>query len=393
MNILFLSRWFPFPANNGSKLRVAGLLRGLAKHHAVTLLSFADQPEVSPEAPELQSLCAAVHVVPWREFDPHSRRARLGLFSLQPRFLLDTHSEEMAKLIRQLLTTQKFDLIIASQLSMAAYYPNFGDVPAIFEELELGHFYDKPAEAVGFLKRLRLSLTWYKLRSYLARLFRSFRACTVASEHELEIFVKNFPPHANKVTVIPNCIQFADYQAVEVTPQPRQLVYSGSFRFYANYEAMQWFVQSVYPKVLKSVPDVHLLITGDHAGLPLPSSANITLTGYVEDIKPVIAASAVSLAPLLSGGGTRLKVLEAMALGTPVVATTKGAEGLRAIPNEHFLVADSVDDFANSVITLLRNPDLHNKISTNGKLFVKENHDWQSVTPRFLQLVEYGCRV
>jgi hypothetical protein len=110
MNILFLSRWFPFPTNNGSKLRVAGLLRGLAKHHAVTLLSFADQPDVSPDAPELRSLCSEVHVVPWREFDPNSRRARLGLFSLQPRFLLDTHSEEMAGLIRRALAEKKYGL-------------------------------------------------------------------------------------------------------------------------------------------------------------------------------------------------------------------------------------------------------------------------------------------
>jgi polysaccharide biosynthesis protein PslH len=388
MNILLLSRWFPFPTNNGSKLRVAGLLRGLAKHHAVTLLSFADQPDVRPDAPELQSLCTAVHVVPWREFDPHSRRARLGFFNLQPRFLLDTYSEEMADSMRRLLATQKFDLIIASQLSMAAYYPNFGGVPAIFEELELGHFYDKVTEAAGFLKRLRLSLTWYKLRIYLARLFGFFRACTVASEHEREVFVRNFPTHANKVTVIPNCIQFADYQGVQVEPLPRQLVYSGSFRFHANYEAMQWFVKAVFPRVLEQIPDARVLITGDHANLLLPSLANITLAGYVDDVKSVIAASAVSLAPLLSGGGTRLKILEAMALGTPVVATSKGAEGLAGVPGEHLLIADTPEDFAGRVVQLLTDSHLRTRISQRAREFVKQKYNWEVVLPQFLQIVD-----
>jgi glycosyltransferase involved in cell wall biosynthesis len=391
MNILFLSRWFPFPTNNGSKLRVAGLLRGLSQHHAVTLLSFTDQPDVSPDAPELHSICSEVHVVPWREFDPHSRRARLGLFSLQPRFLLDTRSGEMADLIRRALAGKKYDLIIASQLSMAAYYTCFDGVPAIFEELELGHFHDQPAEAAGMLKRLRLNLTWYKLRIYLARLFDSFRTCTVASEHERRIFIENFPAHKNKIAVLPNCIQYADYQDVKVQQIPNQLVYSGSFRFYANYEAMQWFVKAVYPKVLEQVPDARLLITGDPASLPFPSHANITLAGYVDDIKSVIAASAVSLAPLLSGGGTRLKILEAMALGTPVVATSKGAEGLGAQAGRDILIADDPDAFAECVVEILRNEDFRNHLADNASDFVKRNYDWSVVMPQFMRLVDQAA--
>jgi glycosyltransferase involved in cell wall biosynthesis len=388
MNILFLSRWFPFPANNGSKLRVMGLLRGLAEHHDVTLLSFIDQLEVSLDATELRSICAEVHVVPWQEFNPQSWRARLGLFSWRPRFLIDTHSSEMANLIRSLISSNKYDLVIASQLSMASYLSGFGGIPAIFEELELGQFHDKIALAGGYLKRLRFSLTWFKLRIYLARLLDGFRLCTVASEQEYNSLTKIFPRHKKKIATIPNCIQFEDYQGLEVSPVVNQLVYSGSFRFYANYEAMQWFVTEVFPIILEQIPDVRLLITGDHAGLPLPSFSNILQTGYVDDIKPVIASSSISLAPLLQGGGTRLKILEAMALGTPVVATSKGAEGLGAVSGEHLLIADSPEDFAHRVIQLLKNPILHDHISKNGKRFVKEKYNWETAMPHFLQLVE-----
>jgi len=388
VKILFLSRWFPYPVNNGSKLRINGLLRELAKHHEVTLASFADQPDVRLDAPELQSICSAVHVVPWREFNPQSWRARMGLFSMQPRFLIDTYSNEMAELIRTLTGDHKFDLIIASQLSMAAYYPCFGDTPAIFEELELGQFYDKIAATSGYLERLRLSLTWFKLRLYLVRLLDSFRMYTTASEQERHLFARHFSAYEKKLTIVPNCIQVSDYQGLEVKPVANQLVYSGSFRFYANYDAMQWFVSYVFPKVLERIPDAQLLVTGDHADLPLSSTRNVTLTGYVDDVKALIAASAISLAPIWSGGGTRLKILEAMAIGVPVVATSKGAEGLGTQNEEHLLIADTSEAFAECIIRILNDRDLRDRLVANASLLVKENYDWPVVAPRFLRLME-----
>lgn len=388
MKILFLSRWFPYPINNGSKLRIHNLLRGLAKRHDVTLLSFADQPDVSPEAPELQSICSDVHVVPWREFDPNSLYARLGFLGSKPRFLSDTHSVEMETMIRTLISKNGFDLVIASQFSMASYYPYFGDVPALFEELELGVFHDGAAYADGFFKRLRLNLTWFKFRKYLSRLLDSFRCCTVVSEQELRLFAAHFPQYKPKVSTIPNCINVEEYDGLGVEPVPNQLIFSGPFRYNANYEAMQWFVGEVFPKVLEQVPDARLLITGDHAGLPLPPAPNVTLTGYVPDIKSLVASSWISIAPLLSGGGTRLKILEAMAVGTPVIATSKGAEGLDAVPDEHLLIADSPENFANQVIKVLKDRKMRDRLSVNGRRLVKEKYNWETMMPRFLQLVE-----
>ncbi len=388
MKILFLSRWFPYPANNGSKLRITALLRGLSKHHDVTLLSFGDQPDVSPDAPELRSICSDIHVVPWREFDPQSRRARFGLFGLQPRFLVDTYSSEMADQIRSLISKNKYDLVIASQLSMAAYHHCFDGTPAIFEELELGLFHDQAALAVGFLKRLRLKLTWFKLRLYLARLLDSFRACTVVSEQERQLFIENFPRRQEQISTVPNCIYFEDYHGLHAKPVPNQLIFSGSFRFRANYEAMHWFVEKVYLKILECIPETSLLITGDHADLPLPAFPNIVLTGYVEDIKKTIASSWVSIAPLLSGGGTRLKILEAMALGTPVVATTKGAEGLGAVTGEQLFVADDPEVFADHVVKLLKDKNLRDQMALKASELVKEKYNWDVVMPRFLQLAE-----
>src|SRR3989304_6090235 len=144
---------------------------------------------------------------------------------------------------------------------------------------------------------------------------------------------------------------------------------------------MVWFLEEVYPLIQAQVPDLSLTITGDHADLPLPPASNVTLTGVVDDIRPLIASSSVSLVPLQAGGGTRLKILEAMALGVPVVSTLKGAEGLEIRSGEHLLIADTPEAFAENVIRVLRDPALRKGITDRARRMVEEKYDWAVVMP------------
>lgn len=386
MKILFLSRWFPFPVNNGSKLRIYNLLRGLSKYHDMTLLSFADQPGANPDAPEIREICSRVKVIPWKEFSPNSLRALLAMLSFQPRSVVDTFSPEMAQAVTEILSEQRYDLVIASQLQTAAYYPYFQDVPAIFEELEIGFFHDHSFSSNGKI-RFRQTLTWFKLRMYLSRLLDSFQACTVASIQEYQLLLRYFPGYKKPIEINPNCLNMDEYKNVSAERQANTLIFTGPFRYRANYEAMLWFVRDVFPLILEEIPDVQLVITGDHANLPFPSSKNITLAGYVGDIKALIASCTVSIAPLLSGGGTRLKILEAMALGTPVVATSKGAEGLDAIAGEHLLLANSPAEYAECVIRLLN--DEHSRIQLTKKAgtLVREMYSWGGALSDYLGLI------
>lgn len=386
MKILFLSRWFPYPMNNGSKIRIYNLLRGLSQHHDVTLISFADQPGVSSEVPEVREICSKVIVVPWKEFDPTTIRARLAILNLKPRSIVDTFSPEMAQAITKTLNEQTYDLIIASQLQMAAYYSYFQGVPAIFEEFEIGLFHDRAFSPDGNMG-LRQALTWFKLRTYLSQLLNAFQACTVVSEQERQLLLRNFQGFKKKVMVIPNCLTMQEYEGVTAEKNRNTLIFSGPFKYQANYEAMLWFVGEVFSLVLEQVPDARLIITGDHANLPLPSNQNITLAGYIDDIKPLIASCSVSIAPLLSGGGTRLKILEAMVLGTAVVATSKGAEGLSVIGDEHLLLADTPADFAESVIRLLNNENLRLQLASKANQYVLEKYNWGRAMSDYLRLI------
>jgi glycosyltransferase involved in cell wall biosynthesis len=388
MKILFLSRWFPYPANNGSKLRVLNLLKGLSRCHEVTLLSFISPSEALPDQSVLQEFSAECYTVPWREFDPKSKRARLGFLSIKPRFILDTYSSQMENEISRLLSNDNYDLVIASELTMASYHEAFGNTKAVFEEMEVGGFFEKAHSKENPLRRVRNWLTWLKLKGYLSDLLKSFAVCTVVSEKEKNIYLETFPQHRTKVMVVPNCIELSEYHVDNPERRQNHLIFSGSFRYIANYQAVVWFLEKVYPLILKSVSDTQLLITGDHADLPLPMTTNVHLTGHVEDIKSLIASCDVSIVPIWSGGGTRLKILEAMALGTPIVSTSKGAEGLLAVDGNSILIADEPERFASAVIRLLQDRQFSQQLASNAFQLVKERYDWAQIMPGFLQMIE-----
>jgi glycosyltransferase involved in cell wall biosynthesis len=387
MRILFLSGWFPYPSDNGSKLRIYNLLRGLASHHAVTLLSFSEDQISEAVYATVRDLCRDVQVVPWKAFTPQSWRARLGLLSTKPRSVIEMFQPAMQAQIEQALAVQAYDLIIASQGLLASYSHCFRGLPALFEEVELGLFFDRFRQATTLRTRLRHGLTWLKQRHYIQTLLPRFRACTVVSHREQQL-VRRIASAYDAVEIVPNGIHVADYRSL-LEPVPNMLIFTGSFRYHANHEAMIWFLSKVWPLIQEQVPEARLTITGDHANLPLPPAPNVTLTGIVENIHPLLAQSWLSLAPLWSGGGTRLKILEAMATGTPVVATAKGAEGLGLQHNEHLLIADEPSDYASAVVSLLRDGGLRHRLARSAHQAIAQSYDWSAIMPRFLRLVEW----
>jgi glycosyltransferase involved in cell wall biosynthesis len=386
VQILLLSAWFPYPPTNGSKLRVYNLLRALAPAHTVTLISFAERDEGPPLSAALASLCRKVITVPAEPFRPSSARARLGFFSPVPRSLVDTYSAEMARRISEALAGERYDLVISSELTTARYARCFQDLPALFEDVELGALYDQFTGGVSARPRWRHSLTWMKHRHFLARLLRRFRACTVASEHERALVAAAVPDHP-PIHVVPNGVYLADYDGVAGTPEPNRLVFAGSFRYFANHDAMVWFLGEVYPRIQARIPDVHLTITGHTASRPLPPARHVKLAGHVDDVCQLVAAASVSVAPIRIGSGTRVKILEAMALGTPVVATSKGAEGLEAVDGEHLLIGDSPAAFAERVVDLLRDATLRERLAANARQFVADRYDWRRIGAQVRALV------
>lgn len=389
--LLFLSRWLPYPPQNGSQLRIFNLLRALAEYHEVTLVSFTEAAPPTEAEARLRTLCREVRLVPWQRYDATGWPARRALFTTTPRSLTATESPAMTRTLAALLESSDFDLVIASQIDTAYYHPHFEQLPAIFEEAEVAVPYEAFTHAGSLRQRARFGLTWFKYRAYLGRLLRRYALCTVVSRQERSLLQQAAPGYST-VEVVPNGLPLADYCSVRKEVSPHTLVFAGSLTYQPNHDAMCWFLKEVFPLVRARVPAARLIITGNHDGRSLPCEEQVTRTGMVPDVRPLIADAAVSLAPIWTGGGSRLKILEAMALRTPVVATTKGAEGLDVQHGLHLLLADTPQAYADAVVRLLQSPAEGRSLVDCAYDLTRDRYDWTAIMERFLPLVEQVAR-
>lgn len=389
MRILFLSRWFPYPADNGSRIRILNLIRRLATRHEIALLSFTSSAVKPEHLAALRPWCARIETVPYQAYRPGSWRALAGFLDGRPRSVVDTFSHELAVRAVQLARDWSPDLVLASQIDMAPYALDLECRARVLEELELNALYHAFTRARG-LKRLRAGLTWWKLARYVRRILAAFDLCTVVSESERQR-VLAIAPAARRVEVVPNGLDLADYRQDYGPPEAETLIYAGALTYSANFDAVNYFLREIYPCILARRPAVRFTVTGSLEGVPvqrLPHPPGLQLTGYLDDVRPAVARSWVSVVPLREGGGTRLKIFESLALGTPVVTTGKGAEGLELTHGREALIADTPEQFAGAVLALLADPQLRERLSREGRRAVAARYDWRSICDRLDQLLE-----
>jgi len=394
MRVLFISRWFPYPPNNGSRIRAFNLVKHLSRRHEITLLSFAPGPVSKERLSAMETYCRCVRTVPHRDFCPNRLKALLGFFSPHPRSVVDTFSREMQALVEEFGARHSFDVVIASELGSAPYALLLDQTPCVLEGLELVVIHEQFADQRNPVRAMRYGLTWWKLSRFIARLLRQFEGCTVVSEQECAL-VLGIRPDYGGLAVVPNGVDLETNSGDFGAPKPETLIYPGALTYSANFDAMEFFLRDVFPLVQARCPDVKLRITGSYDGVPverLSLGNGVELTGYLDDIRPAVAQSRACVVPLRVGSGTRLKILEAMALGTPVVSTSKGAEGLEVTHGEDILIADCPDDFAQSVTRLLRDEGLRAKLSASGRQLVERRYSWEMCTGQLEQLLHQVAR-
>lgn len=390
-HILFVSWWWPYPANNGAKLRVYNLLRQISREHRITLLSFAEANEATPEqVAHLRQFCAGVEAVPKPEYQPSTMKATLGYFSRWPRSLIDVYSPLMAARVRAAVASG-IDVMVASQLQTMRYLELAPQLPRVLEEAETTFFYNRAAEAVSSRGRLRAQLTLTKLENTLRALLERGAAMTVVSDRERQNILK-FAPTGALVEVVPNGVDTAANRPnPDAQPEPSTLVYTGAVTYSANLDAVSYFVRDVWPLLRARVPEAHFTVTGGTGRVDVSALAaqpGVRFTGYVADITPVLQKSWALVVPLREGGGTRLKILEAMALGVPVISTTKGAEGLNLRPEEHILLADQPAQMADKIRALFDNPAQRTALAARARALVEREYDWSVISRQLLKVIE-----
>jgi sugar transferase (PEP-CTERM/EpsH1 system associated) len=403
LKVLFLTPQVPYPPQQGAALRNWGFISGLATRHEVAALSFLAPgqplPAFSGQAPQpddpLRTACR-IETVP---FPVRTLRDRLYdiLTTRQPDMALRLVSEVYSRRLVDWLADECFDVLQIGGIEMAPYLDIAKSARSqprlVFDNLNCEYLLQKRA----FLTDLRAPLRWpgaaysfvqwQRLRRYEAQVCRAADQVLAVSDVDAAMLQELVP--GLDVTVVPNGVDTLTYRPEFAGLEPRMpeeaLVFTGTMDFRPNVDAVLWFARQVLPRVRAERPGVHFFVVGQrpHRRLDsLQSDPAITLTGWVKDPRPYIAQAAVYVAPLRIGGGTRLKLLEAMAMGKPVVATSLGAEGYPVTDGRELLLADTPEDFATTVLALLRASEWRAELGQAGRRFVEQWYDWQAIVPR-----------
>jgi polysaccharide biosynthesis protein PslH len=388
MRIVALSAWWPEPADNGARLRIARLLRALAERHEVHLVALAQAPVMSQQIARMEQVVRSAQAIPQRTWTPATASLIQSLWRSEPQSVRATYSPQFDAAARSCAARVHPDLVIAFTPHVAPYARRIANVPKVLEEIEVARLWEQYAQARSPRRRARHYLTWWKQQRYLQHMLRDFDACTVVSARERQLVQRCAPPRL-PIVVLPNGADIAD-RVLASTPEPDTLIYPGALSYDANYDAMRYFVGAIWPLVRHERPRARLRITGHATAEQREALAadGVEFTGYVSDIRSLIAGTWAEVVPLRIGGGTRLKVLEALALGTPVVSTPKGVEGLELEPERHALVADDPVRFAHATIRLLADPSLRQRLAQSGQRIVRERYAWPTIGKELHRLIE-----
>ena len=432
MRILFLTPQLPYPPHQGTTIRNYNIIANLAPRHEIHLLSFVRSYDEIDAATPLHQHCRSIEAVlaPRRS----SLKRFLSIFlSPLPDMALRLPSAEFKTKLRACLERERFDVVQIEGIEMAQFwmlevrkwkldneaghppsniqppisniqYPisNFQPPTSIFDDhnaeyvLQQRAFETDVRQPRRWVAALYSLIQWKKLSRYeamICRLADGVVAVSEADKRALQRLVAGL-----EVTVVPNGVdtEFYNDQSKpghwDLDIGHCSLVFTGKMDFRPNVDAVLWFCQEVLPLVRRKLPDVRFYIVGQSPHrrvLCLADDPAIAVTGYVDDVRPYIAGASVYVVPLRIGGGTRLKVLEAMAMGKPVVSTSLGCEGFEGlVPGRELCIADAPTEFAQRVIELLDDASRRERLGRAARRFVEERYDWRLIVPKLEQIYE-----
>lgn len=397
MNILLLTLVVPNPPDSGPKIKTHYLLRHLAAHHRVTLVTFTRTEQEERDADALRPLCAAVHTVPMR-------RSRItdvlalarSLRNRRPWLIERDNSAPMRQFLSGLVQQEAaagrpFHLVHADQLNMAQFAAPLGLPRLLDQHNAVWTIFARMMLNERGPKRLLLEREWRLLSRYEGQICAEFEAVTTVSYEDRRALQEAIGT-ARDMPVIPIAIDTEVQAVVPRETGAHGVLSMATMMWPPNVDGVLWFAREIYPLVRRAVPAAHFFVVGQRpvaevCALP-EGDPSIEVTGYVPATEPYIARSACLVVPLRSGGGMRVKILEALARGIPIVSTTIGYEGIDVTPGEHLLVADTPAAFANAVTQLLCDPQLGAQIAEAGRRRVVERYDWRNVCPMMDEVYE-----
>lgn len=419
MKLLWLNANLLLPLDKGGKLRTWHVMRHLAAHHDITYLSFTDPTQTTAYRAGMREVCTRLETIPRRD----APKGTLRFYADAARYLLDPvpygvakyRSPPFAERLRALLRTESFDAVVCDFLVPVVNLPERLPCPGIlFTHNVEAEIWRRHAEtAANPLARLFLGRQWRRMLRFEGEALRRFDLVLAVSEVDKTTLERLYPSSLRvPVHVVRTGVDTryfapappasfrlkADATESQTEASERQvaphLVFTGSMDWLPNEDGMIYFADEILPRIRAAIPEVTLSIVG-RAPTPavqrLAERSGIEVTGGVDDVRPHVAAGTVYVVPLRIGGGTRLKIFEAMSMGKAVVSTTVGAEGLPVTDGHDIVLADEPQSFADAVVDLIRDPDARARVEAAARRLVVDRYDWSAVAEDFEGALAHAC--
>jgi len=389
MRILWVKVGGLWPADRGGRLRSFHTVAELSRRHRVTVVTTHAPGEGGGEATALPD-CERVVTLPHRPAKQGSAAFALALArswaSPLPVDLYKARVPGLATTVSRLIDSGEVDVCVADFLAAAPSVPLGGRVPTLLFQHNVEHQIWKRLARTERrpARRALLELEWRKTRRYEARACAR-ASLTVAVSEPDRAMLSELAPGA-RIHAVPTGVDTSFFAPGAGPEIPHRLVFTGSMDWYPNEDAMLHFIEAVLPRIRRDVPAASLTIVGRRPSARLheaAAAAGVEVTGTVDDVRPFMADAEVYVVPLRVGGGTRLKIFEALAMGKAVVSTSVGAEGLPLVSGQHFIQADDPEAFATSVIALLKDPGRRRALGSGGRRLVEERYSWPQVAREF----------
>jgi sugar transferase (PEP-CTERM/EpsH1 system associated) len=394
MRILFLCHRLPYPPKRGGKIRPFNMIRHLSRRHEVTVATVARSAAEVAEGQDLRKYCHELHV---GQIPTYAGWGRFGLYTATtyPATFGYFYSPALDRTVQTLLATRDFEAIFVHCSSMGPYVARHRGCRKILDYGDAdSEKWLEYARASRFPLSLGFALEGRKVRRYERWLAEGFDACSVNAPREREVLGQ----YVDKpIYVFPNGVDL-DYfrpQREGGPASPARVVFTGNMSYKPNVEAVGDFVSRILPRVWARRPETEFYIVGmdpSPAVRRLADGRRIVVTGRVDDVRPYFDAATVAVAPLRIARGLQNKVLEAMAMRVPVVASPAAFNGINAEAGRDVLVADDPESFSRGVVSLLDDPLLRDRHAAAARTCVERNHDWARILDGLERLVTEGPR-
>ena len=403
MKILVVTTKSPYPLIEGRALRTYNLIKQAAKEHEIHLVSFVQTDEDLQGIEHMRSICPVVEYEKLYYGGGGVRMladAACELVSSAPLPIVKYRTATMRARLRRLIAEHHYDLVHLDMLHLADYQAECGDIPVVLVEHNVEYvILQRRAETeTSWLRKTYLRYQCAKLKAFEVRACAKADHVVAVSDLDAE-HLRSMAPGA-KVTAVPNGVDtdfFQNPPTAAPSPEHRsELVFVGGLTWFPNLDAIRYFASDILPLILPDVPDVRLTVIGKNPESPttheIAAHPQIRLAGLVDDIRPYVASAAAYIVPLRIGGGTRLKILDALSMSKAIISTAIGCEGLEVEDGKSIVVANTPAEIAAAILKVLRDPALAQRLGQEGRALVERRYDWSAVGKGLMQVYQQSVR-